>query len=167
MVRGVLSVLLREWRKFLFPSLAKPVRLGSRTHLMQSVTLTSLFGCDIYEVSFQTLASQLTRSQAASGARDAVRITPTFNYSCSLSTWIVTCPLLLSLPRGRDASSSGVLLTVRGAGASVLSSLCKMPAKEANLHREVKEKIKPLTPCPLAPTASIGSAQGPLVDARP
>lgn len=81
MVRGVLFVLLREWGKFLPPLLAEPVQLGSSVSLMMGVTLTGPSGCDISEVSFQTLASQLTHAQAASGARDAVRITPTFNYS--------------------------------------------------------------------------------------
>lgn len=81
MVKGVLFALLRDWGKFLPPPLAEPVQLGGSASLMLGVTLTGPSGRDISEVSFQTLASQLTRAQAASGARDAVRITPTFNYS--------------------------------------------------------------------------------------
>lgn len=81
MARGVLSLLLREWGKILLPPLAESVWLGSSISPMLGVTLTGLSGHDISEVSFQTLAPQLTHAQAASEARDAVRITPTFNYS--------------------------------------------------------------------------------------
>jgi len=93
-LRGVLSVLLREWGKFLPQPLAELVRLGVSASLMLGVTGPS--GHDFSEVSFQALASQLTRAQAVSEARDAVRITPTFNYSQqpaqALSLDLIPCP---------------------------------------------------------------------------
>lgn len=137
--------------------------------LMLGVTLPGPSGRDISEVSFQTPASRLTRTQAASGARAAVRITPTFNYS--QQPVHTRCHLTSSpVPSQRQRCFQQRRAAVRQSRRSlcpVLSPPCKTPAEVARLHREGKEGIKPLVPHPSAPTAFVGSSRGALVDARP
>lgn len=112
------------------------------------------------------MASQLTRTQAASGARNTVRITPTFNYS--QQPVLSPCHSTLSpFPSQRRFRLQRAAVHQRPRCLLSLPSLRDASLQQCSRGSQAPQGgenvIKPLGPQQSAPTAFIESAQGAVV----